>query len=347
MSEEKRDCSIDVARGIGVLLVIIGHLLPGFYISEPFIGFLGILGWMRGECIHDFIYTFHMPLFFVLAGITFKSNNRISRYVKRLLIPYLCWSAIATLFELIMNRDIWLTVVAGNIVRTFIGYGIAPFWFLSALFLSQLIYKWTSSFRIYTQRLIVVLCLLLTIIFYNKVYVMSMDINIYFGMILRTVLRQVFCFVFFCTGTYAGRAYRRFLPRNQGYAIIILMMFFMVTVLSTTMNSGVNLHTGKIGNPILFLAGGLSGSYLIIGLAVIAGQNNILEKIGKASLGIMCIHYKTIPIWYVVKQAVSVIPFNELRFVIQFLALTSISLWLTQLIEQFLPILIGKQKDHS
>lgn len=48
-----RDTVVDVAKGIGILLVILGHL------KNP---------------IMDFIYAFHMPLFFFISGMFVKKG---------------------------------------------------------------------------------------------------------------------------------------------------------------------------------------------------------------------------------------------------------------------------------
>lgn len=51
----------DIIRGIGVLLVILGHSFPddtsGIWLREDFYGYLKY-----------FIYSFHMPLFVCMSG---------------------------------------------------------------------------------------------------------------------------------------------------------------------------------------------------------------------------------------------------------------------------------------
>lgn len=62
----ERNDTIDIMKGIGILLVMLGHFVDGF--------------------AHTFIYSFHMPLFFVLAGYFAKpiilnmgGNSRIAQ----------------------------------------------------------------------------------------------------------------------------------------------------------------------------------------------------------------------------------------------------------------------------
>lgn len=63
--------AIDILKGIGIILVVIGHNSSGV--------------------LRNFIYTFHMPLFFIISGFLFSKKN-IKDYLmnsfQRLLIPY-------------------------------------------------------------------------------------------------------------------------------------------------------------------------------------------------------------------------------------------------------------------
>lgn len=59
MNTQNRDNTIDITKGIGILLVIVGH--TGGLPADTY--------------IHHFIYSFHMPLFFILGGFLFKPSN--------------------------------------------------------------------------------------------------------------------------------------------------------------------------------------------------------------------------------------------------------------------------------
>ncbi|WP_321332309.1 acyltransferase family protein [uncultured Bacteroides sp.] len=90
-----RDNKISIAKGIGIILMVIGHSgCPDF--------------------LHDFIYMFHMPLFFFLSGYFFKYdyvlNNKKDFALKRfkgLYVPYVKW---AFLFLLLHNVFYYLNV---------------------------------------------------------------------------------------------------------------------------------------------------------------------------------------------------------------------------------------------
>ena len=70
---DKRDYSIDIARGIACLLVVVGHV-P----TTP-------------SLLHTWIYSFHMPLFFIISGIVLNTNDSVKEFIKKrcktLLVP--------------------------------------------------------------------------------------------------------------------------------------------------------------------------------------------------------------------------------------------------------------------
>ena len=71
--KSNRNVAIDVTKGIGILLVIIGH------VYAP-------------NIIKYVICSFHMPLFFIISGYFFNQARTLSqiiyRNLKKLLIPY-------------------------------------------------------------------------------------------------------------------------------------------------------------------------------------------------------------------------------------------------------------------
>lgn len=86
-SGNKRLNYIDAAKGIGILLVVLGHHIQG-----------------KPELIH-WIYSFHMPLFFILTGYLEHRNQADHRqsadlrsYIRKkaaaLLWPYYTFSAV-------------------------------------------------------------------------------------------------------------------------------------------------------------------------------------------------------------------------------------------------------------
>ncbi len=92
MNTGKRILWIDYAKSICIYLVLLGHA----HASQP---------------VTDFIYTFHMPLFFFLSGCLFSFEKHpnfkefaIKRF-KGLMVPYLWINLITYLFWLFAGRN--------------------------------------------------------------------------------------------------------------------------------------------------------------------------------------------------------------------------------------------------
>ncbi|MES2354982.1 MAG: acyltransferase [Pseudomonadota bacterium] len=125
---------VDCAKGIGILLVVYGHLGRGALSAGLTANADAML------LIDSLIYSFHMPLFFFLAGFSFRKSSEkrdtwqfISGKVGSLLYPYLVWSILQGIVHVLLSR--WT-----NYPRTFQELVSIPwqpigqFWFLLALF---------------------------------------------------------------------------------------------------------------------------------------------------------------------------------------------------------------------
>lgn len=92
---------IDIAKGIAIILVVIGHFYPN---NSP-----------EWYCVlHDVIYSFHMPLFLFCSGYVYKFVNLndyskfILKKVRRLIVPYMVTSVIVILIKLLTERFMYV-----------------------------------------------------------------------------------------------------------------------------------------------------------------------------------------------------------------------------------------------
>jgi fucose 4-O-acetylase-like acetyltransferase len=129
----ERNYSIDILKGIGILMVILGHCL-----TQP-------------SFENNFIYSFHMPLFFLVSGYFLKktaSGKLFMNDFKRLVVPYLWVSTIICLafmgyklhdnsfplLEKIVYPLLWGSGGSHDQVQVFCSIGaITQMWFLLAL----------------------------------------------------------------------------------------------------------------------------------------------------------------------------------------------------------------------
>jgi len=120
---------IDIAKGIGILLVALAHADVSLF--SPY--------------LHQFIYSFHMPLFFFLSGYFFKPNTSfwmlLNKRFHTILKPYLVTIALIYIASLSFTNMRFATVI-GRIVKSLYGTGFyidwVQLWFLPSLFITSL-----------------------------------------------------------------------------------------------------------------------------------------------------------------------------------------------------------------
>ena len=123
---------LDRARGIGIILVVFGHVERGLATSNIVHGY----GW----ALIDFVlYCFHMPLFMFISGLNVDGSLRHGRPAflksKILLIayPYLLWSVLQGLI-LFYAGSLANTPKGLNDLARIAWEPMSQFWFLYALF---------------------------------------------------------------------------------------------------------------------------------------------------------------------------------------------------------------------
>jgi fucose 4-O-acetylase-like acetyltransferase len=135
--ERARRDWIDRARGFGILLVVSGHALRGLRTAK----LLADSGAIR--VLDRAIYSFHMALFFCVAGMFLipndcRSHARVAaRHVVRLGYPYMIWASLQMLMQVALSRH---TNTHARLADLRLLACVPPmqFWFLYVLLLHAL-----------------------------------------------------------------------------------------------------------------------------------------------------------------------------------------------------------------
>lgn len=148
----KRLDFIDIAKGIGMIAIILGHL--------------------KNFQLNRVVYTFHVPLFFLISGYFIKAEKNTNSYIKNkvrtLIIPYICTCAIIiliTLFQGLIGGN-GLKLAANMICASIYGAGdtykepffipsIGALWFLLATFWGCIFLKLSLNFNEYNRLLFI------------------------------------------------------------------------------------------------------------------------------------------------------------------------------------------------
>lgn len=272
--------AIDILKGITIILVVMGHALQGIVSSQH----LTINTEYNSIFIlKQVIYGFHMPLFFIIAGLFInywvKRNFKEAMLQKifRLIIPYFIWSAItAVAMQFASNYT-----NNGLGIKDFLLSPIIPFsqyWFLYVLFFIHVIYYILINIKLFNGKLFF-LVLSIILYFFNPLIV-----NMW---IFNDLCKYM---IFFAIGSYI----LDFINLKQFKCTTILLpiiCFLLINIVyinilyfnNNLLNYYFGFVTSIIGSGFCFLL-----SYYCINK--IKGIKDILCFLGKKSMEIYCVH---------------------------------------------------------
>lgn len=131
---KKRIEWIDMAKGWGMICVILGHL--------------------RFPYLSSWIYTFHIPLFFFLSGCVFhgygqKFKDYLIKKVKTIVVPYFCLGVFLPIFFSIQSYFIEKDYSITTYIDYFKGFLIQKcwftIWFIACLFIVEILFYWIAK----------------------------------------------------------------------------------------------------------------------------------------------------------------------------------------------------------
>lgn len=273
---------IDVARGIGIILVIYGHAIGA--ITMRFI-----------------IYSFHMPLFFFLSGMVFKSGKNkpylpfLIKDFKRIMIPYFIYAFFFFILWLPLTHPERMTIegISKQVFGIFYGSGNDGYlafnvvlWFLPCLFLTKQLF-WFVSKLLPKQIFLTLICFSIIGYLFS---IFFPDVNFPLG--FETALTSI---VFF------GFGYLwKFLPEKvnqtvRKFAWPIFISGILITVVFTLINyhlygHQIDLRLNHLNNYFLFYAGAFSGILGVIAISMIINKNKVLEYLGQKTMVLFVWH---------------------------------------------------------
>lgn len=192
---DKKITYISLLQIVGPIFVILGHVANNGFISSE------SAWWLFSK---DWIYIFHMPLFFMVSGylLSYKGYLRDRTYgqfmfgkMKRLLIPYLIinslvWLAMLTLQIIQGNVSITITEILLGFIRPRTN-ALTYLWFLFALFLVFLTTPLLKKLLDFKKPL----CVIIIVVFCVVLYILPLNTE-YFA--LSDLHKDLLFFVFGC-----------------------------------------------------------------------------------------------------------------------------------------------------
>ena len=286
---------LDIAKGIGIILVVIGHC-PQVY--NP---------------LKQWIYAFHMPLFFIISGMVwdrvthekkgFLNKKFVQDKIRRLIVPCFIWGIAYMILDAVMNHSFTPLNIAYLIYGSQSGFShagsLTSLWFLPCMFLSVCLFELVQMHtkkRNSTVLIIISLIFAAVGIFLPRIsggYPWSLDV--------------AFLAVAFMLWGYLGKENIK-VPDNMGMITIVSVGLFILLTLTFRINlSYVGINNADLagryfGNSGLYLLDALAGSAATILTSMLIEKNSRYLGNGLAYLG-----KRTIPIFILHKPVVQII----------------------------------------
>lgn len=261
-----RESAWDYARGIAIVLVVFGHIVWGLNFS----GIVPAGHWLLAT--NYAIYTFHMPIFFLLAGTNAASSIGKDGFfhgkVKTILYPYLLWSLLQGIAQVGMsgstNRPLHLSDLAPSILWAPLG----QLWFLYALFLCHVFARLTHSAQIPVAA----------------VALAAYAVGKYFALgILSDALSF---FLFYAAGLLMAQHLKGFVERLVSAPWLAVTFVGAVVAIYTAMRLGA--YDAPTALPAAVF--GMLFLLQVSALAARSGRLRIIEMLGVASMPIYLMH---------------------------------------------------------
>ncbi len=236
---------IDMARLLAMALVFYGHFIERImYLKNP-----------TAAAQYKFIYSFHMVLFFVLAGYVAKQNDLsigFGRFLKQRmlsrLLPFVFFTVVFMLAAAVFPGDFFhlkLPSVQGYIdglINTAFGIPLfcVPSWFLMIIFSVEIIHYW--AFRMLTTDSKIVVGMVL---FYVVGYLLNWRFDIVnpikervIGWNYLFIHEAIFMYAFYLLGVTMRR--KAFLREVRSPLILMpaAMVAFLIVLFTYRLNSG-------------------------------------------------------------------------------------------------------------
>ena len=280
-----REKWIDTAKGIAILLVIIGHVSGG----------------LEGIWNFSFVYGIHLVIFFVLSGYTSKKKRINGDYVNarfsRLMVPYFYTCLMIMLTDIfnsyIIHHDGSLLtvtrVISKNLIRSFFASGtytqfgtvelgtkIGAIWFLPAMFFATVLFQAAVNVFDSNETYAGVSLALIAIVGYISARFIWIPFSIQSGM-----MGAFFMWIGFIIHK------NKLLSKISWHHYLLAQTVLLLGILFEYCN--VNFVTADINDLILSVLVGLAGCLLVYALSLLY-KGRMFAYIGQISLTVLCVH---------------------------------------------------------
>ena len=312
---------LDVLKRIGIILVAIGHIYSN-------------------RTVFNWLYSFHMPLFFFAAGWVYKEKTvltDIKRRIQTIVIPYFSFGFLVLVYWQVIERRFRDSDMSfmDSLFGLFSGcYDNLDFnihlWFLPCFFVTVVLFNILVNLG--GKKIAYIVSALMSVI-----YIVLPMPELFWG------INRVFKYIgFYAVGVLLAERETKIVDRKIGAGVIVLVLFIVNFFLSYH-----NLTTG-----IMWFVTALIGVAAMILISQVINENRVLQYFGRISLIVLCIHG---PVYRIVVKIVSILLHKGTDAVREHFLLVVIVVVVTMLIcsvayetvVRIAPWMVGKKKTKD
>lgn len=277
---------LDIAKGLLILMVIIGHFkvmaVMCYSLDSPVINDF--------SSINHFWVSFFMPAFFIITGFCSSFEKEFKTFLwksfRTILFPAILFSAVTQFFVYYMGGAFWLWNLK-TILKSVIINGAEEYWFCNALFIARLM-CWVAN-RLKCIYLMLVLFLILGYIginLYNFKYIYN----------YWSFQHAFVCVSFMWVGHILQQNGISFFQNNGWRCIVIYLLLYFLSYMFCINIPAIHnkIQVNLFDYPYL-LALAFSGSIAIIYISSLiekwGGIRRILAYMGRCSLVLYLSHF--------------------------------------------------------
>ncbi len=248
--------------------------------------------------LYSSIYSFHMPMFFVLSGL-FANANRycfkhyLFRKTKQLLIPYIVCFFVGLLVSLIIPG--WHNFNVVELLFSFFRFSsldttlvnVAPIWFLLCLYIVSLLFF--PLYHVLKKQNPVFNFLIITVlIFISYVRTDFIRYEGHFPLCLDIVPMAL---VFYSIGFIYNKAFLNTIFLGKSRIWIIIICLFVVSILPYNSLGVVKMAYNYYGSDwLIFFICAMCGTIMVLVLSTYLSKSKLLKYIGENSIIIFAFH---------------------------------------------------------
>lgn len=270
---EGRILWVDTAKALGIFLVFWGHTLySGSHVASE---------------INRAIYSFHMPMFFVLSGYVVKTENDnlgiyINKKYKRIILPALFFYVL-TLPLFFHHIDVSDGDICSIIESVFYVYGELaydkPVWFFVCLFQIYILSKIINLSKV-KAKILVSLCTLCLILSCWS-YMSDCKLFSLFG--FNKCILGLFFYIW-------GIVLKRTNYKNYiSYVGLFSLPVWLLT--GVILNSKISMYDMSLGCLGFFIISSLTGTFVFFLICKVLENNNLIREYAKWTVFIVSSHY--------------------------------------------------------